>query len=155
MEKKLLKKCRTFPFNSQQLTQGQQLASGLPTLVANDMMCARHFLQTHCNQDVKKTDNTVGGVLLLQDLSTNAFIQNDRLVSKEDFYKKKWQLSSYRSKNSKKQQYKFSKRIFYLFFGGKRDDVTGIGWYAKWEHTFNWWTWTNYRLFKLIDECIV
>lgn len=88
MEKKLLKNVELFSLNSQQLTQGQQLASMLPTFAAHATMCARH-LQTHCNQDVKKTDNTVGGVLLLQDLSTNAFIQNDRLVSKEDFYKKK------------------------------------------------------------------
>lgn len=104
MEKKLLKKCRTFSINAQQLTQGQQLASVLPTLVANAVICGRHFLQTHCNQDVKKTDNTARGVLLLQDLSTNAFIQNDRSVSKEYFYKKKLQFSSYRSKNSEKQR---------------------------------------------------
>lgn len=75
--------------NSQQLTQGQYLASVVPAVMEHAVICTRHFLQTHCNSYVKNTDTTVGGVLLLQDLTTEAFTQNDRLVPKEDFYKKK------------------------------------------------------------------
>lgn len=47
------------------------------------MICIRHSLQTHCNQYVKTTDITVGDVLILQDLTTKAFIQNDRLLPED------------------------------------------------------------------------
>lgn len=48
----------------------------------------RHFLQTCCNQCVRKTDTTVGGVRLLHDLTTEAFIQSDRLLPKDFFIKR-------------------------------------------------------------------
>lgn len=69
------------------------------------MICTKQFLQKRCNQYVEKCDTTASGVLLLQDLATKAFIQNDRLVPQEDFYKKNQELSLHRSKHSKKQLY--------------------------------------------------
>lgn len=64
----------------------------------------------------KKNDTTVGGVLLLQDLTTKAFIQNDRLVSKDFYKKKKKRENSLYTEDSKKQmyKYKFIKKDFFF-----------------------------------------
>lgn len=55
----------------------------IPTVMSYPVICTRHFLQTCCNQCVRKTDTTVRGVRLLHDLTTKACIQSGRLLPKD------------------------------------------------------------------------